>query len=230
MLKESHVYDDEITKRVCGYLKSLTVFESELEKMPEDFTIRGIEGYVDTRTRSVHIVVGGATTSRTVQRSVLGVSLVIEFVPYPINDRAAELYRDVVRIGAQYTRSRLGARVYQPNEYALLLMDRGVAVELEGFERYVRIPQMKLLLFAHTHPRAPAAFSRQDLISLAHMLCDGALASCVVGLNGVVCVYRVLLLDVEDYEELIARSEELEDPRELKRFIDESKSLRILIL
>jgi len=230
MLKESFVHEDDATKRVCGYLRALTELEAELEKLPEDFSIQGIDGSVDLRSRSMYILVGTTGLSKTIHRNVLGVSLTIEFVPYPISNRTEELYRSVVKIGAHYVRSRLGARIYQANEYALLLMDNGVAIELEGFENYVRIPRMRLLLFAHTHPRAPASFSRRDIVSLAHMLSDGALASCVVGVNGVLCIYRVMLMDVRDYEDLIAESEELEDLDKLREFVSQSRSLRMLAL
>ncbi len=131
--------------------------------------------------------------------------LVIEIVPHSVTGNLYRAYTRLASDFARYSVRTLRSYIAEPVEYLLLLLNTGDGVIMEGFETKVVYPSKQRILFAaHTHPRGPAVFSRRDILSALDLLSKRGLASCVIGYDGELCIYRKLLLDEEDYEELLA--------------------------
>ncbi len=147
--------------------------------------------------------------------------------------RGEEAYRWAASRGARLALEALSTRVLQDREYAFILLENCEAYLLKGFERNVVVPMprsVRTFLFAHSHPRGPAAFSRRDLLSAVNMLSDGVYEVCVVGVDGALCVYRVSYLTLEDFEKLMESIDRIETPQDLFDCVSQCESVGVLTL
>jgi len=129
----------------------------------------------------------------------------IEFVPFGVTGNVWKAYEALAHLYARYSYRILIDMVYgHSSEYLLLLLENGKAVVLQGYETKVVYPSKQEILFSsHTHPRAPAILSKKDIFSALDLLSKRGFVFCVVGLDGEFCIYRKLLLQEEDYENMI---------------------------
>jgi len=146
--------------------------------------------------------------------------------------RLLDLYTRLTSRFASLSAEILGPRVFDENEWALIVLEDGSAVLLEGFPGKSFNPVPDRTAFAsHTHPRGAAVLSKRDGYSMLDVLSRGAVAFCVHGATGIFCVYRSGPLLLEDYEELMIylnRGGEYIDPEILRSL--NLKSLKYLML
>lgn len=89
-------------------------------------------------------------------------------------------------------------------EYMAILLNKGVAVVLEGTSRKIVTPWIPGTLFTcHTHPNTMIpVFSERDAISLLEVLSYRGLGGCVASQSMCFTLYRCGIFAVEDYEKL----------------------------
>ncbi|MGC9072053.1 MAG: hypothetical protein ACP5HK_05100 [Acidilobus sp.] len=95
---------------------------------------------------------------------------------------------------------RLGLETTETGvEFMLLYTSDGHLLTLEG-ERYrVRIPRVKVAMAFHTHPEGHCGLSKQDLESAVDLLTEGGLASGSVTPSCAAVVYRLGMVNEDDY-------------------------------
>lgn len=197
---------------MCNLFKMLLRVEEFIDSIPEDVEVYGFETRRSGSSVEVAVCVSHEVPD-VVEESFGDVELRAFTIRARCSGRGEELYEWVARHGARLVLNVLATRTLEDREYALILLDTCEAIVMPGSEKNVYVPmprRARTLLFAHSHPRGPAMFSYRDVLSAANMLSDGVFEVCVVGVNGVLCLYRVHYLTIEDFEKLIELASSVE--------------------
>ncbi len=200
-----HLKDLELI-RICRLAKKILDFEDWLADYLEAYQCELKDYIIDIHDDELEALICIEKSGMSCRYSEAPIKIRIVDLCTPREGRA---YQDLTRRFSRKALSYLYPTLTQ-HEYALVVFEDCTAILLEGFEDrvYMPLPPIKTLFFAHTHPYSIATFSRRDIISLANMLSDQCIASCVIGLDGGLCIYRTRLLSEEDYIELLKLADE----------------------
>ena len=183
----------------------LLAIEDLLDELPESIDIDSI--YLDPETvLSNHVKLVMSSDRHGSEIRDLGFTqIVIELVQHPVPGNIHRFYDGVAMEFGRYSSRILSPYLSKPVEYALLLLDSEDCIVIEGFEKGVVYPSRSSILFtAHTHPQGLSTLSRRDILALLDILSKRGFAFCAMGIDGVLCVYRRMLVYEEDYEKLLA--------------------------
>ncbi|NPA96202.1 MAG: hypothetical protein GXO32_01205 [Crenarchaeota archaeon] len=170
---------------------------------------------------------------RFIEKDVGSVRLRIWVSKSYCSDRGEALYRWAANRGARLSLSVLAPKVLEGREYALMLLEDCRAFLMRGFERSVVTPiprKPRVTLYAHSHPRAPSIPSHRDLLSAINMLSDGVYETCIVGVDGATCLYRVSYLTLEDFEKLVDLANNMKCAEDLFAWVSRCESVKVLTL
>ncbi|HIP57657.1 MAG TPA: hypothetical protein EYH02_06330 [Ignisphaera aggregans] len=204
-MKLCKVYRDSRAQRIVRIARILLAIEDVLEELPEDIDVESV--YLDPETvLSDHVKLVVSSDRHGSETRDLGFAqIVIELVQHPVSGNIHRFYDGVAMEFGRYSSRVLSPYLSKPVEYALLLLDSEDCIVMEGFEKGVVYPSRNNILFtAHTHPQGLSTLSRRDILTLLDILSKRGFAFCAMGVDGVLCVYRRLLVYEEDYEKLLA--------------------------
>lgn len=118
-----------------------------------------------------------------------------------VNDVYSHIALRLTKISTNLLRPFLS----KDSEYMVVLLDRGIAVVLEGSSKKITLPEMPGTLFAcHTHPGTLVpVFSRDDARSILGILSNRGLGGCVLSSIACFTMFRCGPFLLDDYFSLL---------------------------